>query len=159
MKGKKILLLFLALALPSFVFVFLKMFGKNQFDVPALFSAQVPAATGECGLEYELPYHVPDSVLGQVMNPQDSLAVIVFSAADAASLDRVKEKYGTGSMTWKSLDPATNVFLQRCIFLLAEPFDVVLVDRKGLIRGHYNSADRDEIDRLVTEIAILLKKY
>lgn len=159
MKGKKILLLFLALALPSFVFVFLKMFGKNQFDVPALFSTQVPEATGECGLDYRLPYHVPDSVLGQVMNPQDSLAVVVFSAANTASLDRVKEKYGTGSITWKSLDPATNVFRRRCIFLLAEPFDVILVDRKGLIRGHYNSTDRDEIDRLVTEIAILLKQY
>ncbi|HYG19437.1 MAG TPA: hypothetical protein VD816_10935, partial [Ohtaekwangia sp.] len=49
--------------------------------------------------------------------------------------------------------------IRSCIFFLKEPFDVVLVDRKGRIRGEYDADDRDEIDRLITEITIILKKY
>jgi len=46
-----------------------------------------------------------------------------------------------------------------CIFLLKKPYDVVLIDRKGLIRGQFVSDNREEIDRLITEVDIILKKY
>jgi hypothetical protein len=46
-----------------------------------------------------------------------------------------------------------------CIFLLKAPYDVVMIDRKGLIRGQFVSDNREEIDRLMTEIDIILKKY
>ena len=72
---------------------------------------------------------------------------------------RVAEKYEKESITWNYLTSEEHSFLQRCIFATSEPFDVILIDRKGGIRGQYNSSDRDEVDRLLTEIAILLKKY
>jgi len=46
-----------------------------------------------------------------------------------------------------------------CIFLLKKPYDVVLIDRRGLIRGQFVSDNREEIDRLITEVDIILKKY
>jgi hypothetical protein len=159
MKGKQILLLFLALGLPSIVFVFLKMFGKNQFDVEPLFTKQVPAVAQECGLQYQLPYQVPDSVFSHISKATDSLVVVVFHATDHAPLDRVEEKYEKEPVGWKYLDPGNNSFRQRCIFMLEKPLDVALMDRTGKIRGQYSSVDRDEVDRLMTEIAILLKKY
>jgi hypothetical protein len=42
---------------------------------------------------------------------------------------------------------------------LAEPFDAVLVDSKRRIRGQYDLKDRDEVDRLITEVAIIFKQY
>lgn len=159
MKGKQILLLFLALGLPSLIFVFLKMFGKNQFDVEPLFTKEIPAIASECGLQYPLPYQMPDSVLSQISDVSDSLVVVAFHAGELAALDRVEEKYEKEPIGWKYLDPEKNSFRQRCIFMIEKPFDVALVDRNGKIRGHYNSGDRDEVDRLLTEIAILLKKY
>jgi hypothetical protein len=159
MKGKQILLLFLALALPSIIFVFLKMFGKNHFDVEPLFTEQVPSMTRECGLPYKLPYQIPDSVFSRISDVTDSLVVVVFHATEHAPVGRVEEKYEKEPVGWKYLDPEKNSFRQRCIFMIEKPFDVALIDRNGKIRGQYNSADREEVDRLMTEIAILLKKY
>lgn len=35
----------------------------------------------------------------------------------------------------------------------------VLVDKQGRIRGYYNGTDKKEVDRLITEIKILLEEY
>jgi hypothetical protein len=48
---------------------------------------------------------------------------------------------------------------KKCVFLLKEPFDLVMVDRAGVIRGQYTSNDREEVDRLIMEITIILKRY
>ena len=42
---------------------------------------------------------------------------------------------------------------------MREQFDLVLLDNEGTIRGQYVSDDREEMDRLITELSILLKKY
>jgi hypothetical protein len=52
-----------------------------------------------------------------------------------------------------------NEKLKRCVFFLSDVQDLVLVDATGVIRGQYLSTDRDEMDRLITEIAIILKRY
>jgi hypothetical protein len=161
MKNNKFLLLVIALIVPSLIFVFLKFFGTNQFDVPVLFSDRLPQHVQECGLQYPVPYTVADSVLSmEGMTSADSLLVVHFRTAhEGKPLQRVAEKYNAEPVRWKDADLATHAFLMRCIFLMEEPFDVALVDRNGVIRGQYDSSKRDEVDRLITEVAIILKKY
>jgi hypothetical protein len=46
----------------------------------------------------------------------------------------------------------------KCDLLIGPGIDIVLLDKEN-IRGQYSSADRDEVDRLSTELDIILKKY
>lgn len=162
MKGKKIILLFIGLLLPVCVFVFLKMFGRNEFQVEPLFADALPDLPSECGVvSYQLPYHLPDSIVEDINFGRDSLICVFFASGERAESTgaKLKEKHKNDPVRFTFLDPVKNVFTSKCIFLLAEPFDVALVDRKGVLRGHYNSSKRDELDRLSTEITIILKKY
>jgi hypothetical protein len=36
---------------------------------------------------------------------------------------------------------------------------VTIVDNQNRIRGYYDATDRDEVDRLIVEIKIILKQY
>jgi hypothetical protein len=45
------------------------------------------------------------------------------------------------------------------MFLVSEKYSAVLVDGKKQIRGYYQLATREEADRLLMEISILLRDY
>ena len=63
-------------------------------------------------------------------------------------------KYGY-FVTAKENDPeATNIEDQ---FVHTDKF--VLVDKEGQIRGYYDGTNRKDVDRLITEISILLQEY
>ncbi|HEY9006492.1 MAG TPA: hypothetical protein VIM75_10170 [Ohtaekwangia sp.] len=162
MKGTKAILLFLAFLLPILIFLFLKYFGKNEFAVAPLFVTEMPEMQSGCG-PVTLPYHVQDSVLAALPWKQDSLILIVFGQPDkeaTTQLKRIAEEV-EGGIQQKIITEAEPNFvsLKKCTFLLQEPFDLVLVDKKGTIRGQYIASDREDIDRLLTEAAIILKKY
>ena len=53
-------------------------------------------------------------------------------------------------------DPA---FLRECVFLMRGDTPVVVVDNRNRIRGYYYASDRDEVDRMIVEIKIILKQY
>ena len=90
--AKKGILLFLALLMPAVIFIFLKMFGRNEFDVTPLFQDKV-AVAGECNLEYVTPYRVADSVRAG-LGTGDSLACIWFKKPSFQNtLRKVREKY------------------------------------------------------------------
>jgi hypothetical protein len=55
-------------------------------------------------------------------------------------------------------EPELN-FLRRCVLLLKDPYNIVVVDDRKRIRGYYEGDSRDEIDRLLIELSIILKKY
>jgi hypothetical protein len=143
MQGKKVLFLFLALLLPICVFLFLKIFGKNEFQVKPLFQEVLPELSMEC-LPVKLPYRLSAAVVAEAQN----------------QITRLKEEFAGAPLTIKIID-ADDAFDQakKCVFFLKDPYDLVLVDNKGLIRGQYVSHDREETDRLITEIDIILKKY
>ncbi len=46
-----------------------------------------------------------------------------------------------------------------CVFMVHAPRNVVLVDSEKKIRGYYVIDSREETDRLIVEMEILLKKY
>jgi hypothetical protein len=156
--GKKSLLLFIGLVLPILVFLFLKMFGKNQFDVPY---PELPKSD-DCTLAYSEPYVVPDSVINDLTNRSFELLIVNFGVS-SKKLERLITKYAVVAV---SIDPGNGsslaqdmAFKKHCIFRANEPNNLVLLDSRRQIRGLYDGTDRDELDRLEAEIIILLKKY
>jgi hypothetical protein len=159
---KKAVLLFLALLLPACIFLFLRIFGKNEFNVEPLFQdSKEKIIRAECG-EITLPYKIPSRVLSELITAKDSLAIICFDTPDEdPKFRKLKEELGSEPVHFEISHPGNEARASwyECVFLMTQPADIVVVDRTGTIRGQYNSEDRDEIDRLKTEITILLKKY
>ncbi len=159
---RKTIFLFLALVLPVCIFLFLKMFGRNEFAVPALYTDTYPEIHENCGI-VKLPYYIPDSILAMLPLDKDSLVVIVFGDLSNESLNqirRIEQEFGQDPVKVMTLNATSQHFSWKdCIFFLKEPFNVVMVDKRGAIRGQYVSSLREEIDRLLTELTIILKKY
>ncbi|HRI80539.1 MAG TPA: hypothetical protein PLR06_13485 [Cyclobacteriaceae bacterium] len=159
---KKTLYLFLALLLPGLIFVFLKLAGKNEFVIPVYYEEKVSDSVNRCGLQYNVPYHIPDSVWKGNENILRA-NLFVFSEKDfvgdkiAADLE---DELGAGMVNWIRVpgDPNENE-KWKCVFLVSDPWQVVLVDDKGRIRGYYDPRLREELDKLRVELKILLKKY
>lgn len=157
MNVKKAILLFLALLLPVCIFVFLKFFGKNEFDVPAFYQEEKPEAPSDCSYEYSMPYVIPDSVMTSVVK-DDSKTLYLIHFSSPENLSRVVENYGSDINVVNDPDLGT-ASIRKCVFLMNEKQDVILIDKQKRIRGYYDSKDREEIDRLLLELDILLKKY
>jgi hypothetical protein len=186
----KTIILILAFVLPICIFIFLKLFGRNEFDVPPLFATTPPSVVQGCDRNVALPYAVSDSIWSSFKAAPDSLFVIFFEPPDGEArnqMDRVNEQTGSdpiqlieltnvGSKATAGFDigeasdsaafiqttTKKNIdytMLRRCVFLLDGDSNVVMVDRRGVLRGQYIASDREDIDRLLTEITILLKKY
>ena len=162
MNLKKPILLFLALLFPACVFVFLKFFGKNEFIVPPLYTDAYPDGIKECGVRVTLPYHIPEDVKSSLLFSQDSLILVHFGELSTDSekqLERVSNEFGK-AIKLQVMQASDSVRkLKKCVFFLKDSYDLVVVDRAGLIRGQYISDDREEVDRLLMELAILFKKY
>jgi hypothetical protein len=176
--SKKFLYLFLALALPGLVFVFLKQFGKNEFKVPVFFEEGL-LADSLCSISSRGPYQVPDSIIGKIgFNKSFNAHLVIvypFVKDDLTEVTRIKSKYALDSVEIVVLSgvpnfPKTEIpitFLDFnnfgnlvwCWLRVAEPMSVIVLDSKNQIRGFYDGSKRDEIDRLDLELSILLKKY
>jgi len=160
---KKGVFLFLALLLPIFIFLFLKFFGKNEFAVRPLFQDAAPEPQTGCR-PIKIPYHIPDSVFNTLAFERDTLLILWFGDLTDSGVTQFRrvskelEKDPVKNQIIASNDQTMQV-LRPCIFLLKKPYDVVMIDRKGLIRGQFVSDNREEIDRLITEVDIILKKY
>ena len=145
--------------MPVVIFLFLKGFGKNEFNVPPMFTDAMPARSSNCTDDIALPYFISNAELQNAGISVDSLACVSFADVNGKDpLSRVKNQYNSYPLRFFGSEHLSSE-KRECVFLLQEPFDVALVDSKGRIRGQYNSSRRDEIDRLITEIAIIFKKY
>jgi hypothetical protein len=176
--NKKVLYLFLALALPGLIFVFLKFFGKNEFEVPVYYQAGFHADS-VCQMARVGPYHLPDSVLSKIGSKSQHYSRIVaiypFIKDDLSELKRIAEKYQIdnvetiivsgipnlpkSSMSVTQLNYDSFGWVVTCGLRVQEPWSVVLVDEQNQIRGYYDGSRRDEMDRLDLELSIVLKKY
>jgi hypothetical protein len=162
--SKKGLFLLLALIVPLLVFCFLKFFGKNEFVVEPLF--QTGESKTPAGCQIQIPYIISDSIYSALKqgHEDDSLLIVLYEryskdlTTSETQLDRVKEAFqlGTGLGLHHISNPDESI---RCGLVLKPSLDLVLVDAKKRIRGQYNSNDRDEVDRLMTELDIILKRY
>jgi len=164
MKIRKLIFLTLALLLPVAVFVFLKIFGRNEFNVPPLHQEGEIEVPSNCNFAYTSPYSIPDSIINNLkLRTQDSLYVIYFDP----SLNTAMKRVGAESRWWSVKILSASSFsrgsdlrvIRECVFLMKPPASVTLVDHRNRIRGYYDGADRDEVDRLIVEMKIILKQY
>ena len=154
----------LALILPLLVFSFLKFFGKNEFVVEPLFQTEASKLPEGCALT--IPYVISDNVYSFLKQNHegDSLLIILYErhskdlSSSETQLDRLKESFQVGTGLGLSHVSSSDESI-RCGLALKPSLDLVLVDAKKRIRGQYSSTDRDEVDRLMTELDIILKRY
>jgi hypothetical protein len=159
-KSKKLILLFLALLLPVCIFLFLKIFGRNEFSVQPLYTDVLPENASECGVTIALPYRIPEVVQDSLLLSKTELTLIHFGILESQkhnSFKRIKDEYP--DKVGFIMLPDAAVDLRQCVFFLTGEKDLVLVDNEGMLRGQYQSADRDEIDRLRMELTILFNEY
>ena len=164
---RKIITLCLALLLPGLIFLFLKFFGKNEFDVTPLYQQADSEFPSACHIDYPVPYLIPDSVMQRFGAPAGStLRVLAFIDSAALELpkqiNRVEEAFAGESVTVFRLEEKNTGsldWLQKCVFLLEKEQTVVLLDASGKIYGQYEGASLDDMDRLIVELKILLKQY
>jgi hypothetical protein len=158
MQGKKALFLFLALLLPVGIFIFLRLFGKNEFEVPAFYQDKSPMVA-ECNFTYTAPYVVPDSVMARLAAVGKNELYLIHLSGDLSS--RIKQEITDKEVTFvdgKLFENNVEQF-RKCILLVPAQEDLIVVDSLGKIRGYYSSLEREEVDRLLLETKILLKKY
>lgn len=159
MQGKKALFLFLALLLPVGVFIFLKLFGKNEFDVPAFYQDKAPSVAG-CDFEYHAPYLLPDSVMTQLSALRNTELYLIHFSETLSTRIREEVKYSEIEFVdGKKLAGVRDDQFRKCVLLIPGMEDLIAVDKQGKIRGYYTSSDREEVDRLLLEVEISLKKY
>jgi hypothetical protein len=154
---RKILFLSLALLLPVIVFLFLKTFGRNQFDIPVYHKDSVEFIAG-CERTFEAPYVIADSVTAEIGWKGNEATLISFAKIPSEGLMRLKEDFEPSQLQIVSFNESKFARL-RCVFLVSEKYNAVLIDSKKQIRGYYQLTSRDEADRLLMEISILLKDY
>ncbi|MFN0203952.1 MAG: hypothetical protein ACKVTZ_20700 [Bacteroidia bacterium] len=165
MMNRKSAFLLIALLLPVLVFVFLKFFGKNEFAVVPLFQTAESKLPSDC-LGVTIPYFVSDSAYINLKQAHelDSILIIFYEATSAELT--ISDMQLTRLTEYLQLDKAVGFkrITQKnksveCALLLKPSLDLALLDSKKRIRGQYNSNDRDEVDRLMTELDIILKRY
>jgi hypothetical protein len=164
MKGRKLVFLLLALILPVAIFIFLKVFGRNEFHVPVMHEQTVEHAA-DCGFEYSAPYLIHDSVATFLkISHADSLYVIYFQPSLSVQVKRVSVEFASDPIGILSPRELSEVhvdqeILRKCILLMPSPHSIALLDNRRRIRGYYDGTDRDDVDRLIVEMKIILKRY
>jgi len=154
----KKIILFVALPLPILVFVFLKFFGKNEFEVPIYYTDGVTRNIPGCN-PYPIPYVLPDSALNAWgWTGAKATLVVLNENGIKDNLARVAELFEAGDYTiLKVADAPYEV--RTCILLAGDTSKIVIVDDQKRIRGYYTPTTRKETDRLGVELRILLKQY
>lgn len=155
--------LFLAFFLPIGLTFFLQFFGKSEFNIPVYYEKGIGADTlaSECHYQYRAPYVIPDSVANKLAKGVTTAMLITIDSGSLAkkNFDRVKEELTAGEFTFVLVNQANSNSLLSCVLFLKGDWTTVLVDDHKRIRGYYNPAKREDADRLIAEMKILLKDY
>ena len=165
--ARKVTYLLIALGLPGLVFVFLKFFGRNEFNIPVFHQESTVEAPVGCFVKLQTPYQVPDTIMHKLgVRSKERATVISYenNHEGERNIEKVKREIGSDvalifpNRTMASED---SVFtkIKNCFLLLNEPYTTVLIDNDRRIRGYYAPSSLEESDRLVLELKILLKKY
>jgi len=162
MKRYKWIYLGIALLFPILLSLFLKYFGKSEFNIPLYYQSGIDSLSGVCHYHFSTPYAVPDSIRAG-LSPESGRVLIVTtdSSTDAKkNFERIKEEVENTDYDFFVMKAdSTTDRLRSCFLLLNKPWTTVLIDGQKRIRGYYAPSTREETDRLMVELKILLKKY
>lgn len=177
-------LLIIMLAVPVFLFLFLKFFGENKFDLPYLVALGVEKTSfSELYNDYDqnLDENYLKSIPGDSIylvfpeidsNLDGSKAVLIlysplqsFNENQQLEIDRFKSKIKNptdlniieikNAETDKFWSLFFKVNKQKGRTFVNNVGMIALLDQKGFFRGIYNPSIKSEIDRLITEYQIL----
>ena len=157
--NKKITYLLVALALPGLIFIFLKIFGKNHFDIPVYYKNGISDSLRECSGMHHGQYTLPDSVLAIFSNKNAEASLFVdASERSNKELEKLKQSFENQLqiISLEGIEPARLNRIKKCNLLLKEPWKAVLIDNQKRIRGYYAFNSLEETDRLNVEVEILL---
>ena len=157
--NKKITYLLVALALPGLLFIFLKIFAKNHFEIPIYYKDGIADSLKECSEPHHGQYTLPDSVLNAFGYKNDIDCLFI----DAAEINNkevahVRKSFGSQLqiISLDGIEPKRLSRIRKCVFILKEPWKAVLIDKQKRVRGYYAFTNLEETDRLKVEIEILL---
>lgn len=159
------------LLIPVVIFLFLKFFGENRFDIPIYYQTAQENPFSDCPEISEWPYtvkglddnYLPALFLFYEADGSISLLDIenIIQRLDESVEGITNHVYTTDSALATEYDVTAlsersfNT-LRRCALLTDTLNQYILVDTKKQIRGYYG-LERDEIDRLIVELKILLE--
>lgn len=171
MKGiVKGIILLAILAIPVVIYVFLKLFGNNEFSIPVYYAQGVKAPFTECVYK-GVPYAVNTS---RYKGEKANVTVFfhennTFRSTDLNNIQRrlVSVFPNDFAFTPFGLSPADRGEItvldstefrrsMHCDFVTDTLNQFILHDKNGAIRGYY-STDLAEVDRLIVETKILLE--
>jgi hypothetical protein len=157
--------LVVALAAPVAVAVFLKLFGRNQYDVPPLFTDSLPPIPAHCLNNPTVPYSIPEKIRIRLgLQGNAPLFLLYTGPADSVELQRLQHTFTEEEVrvvilsASKALPADSLEFYKACYLFVKEQNVKILVDSIGQIRGYYGSL-REETDKLLMEASIILRKY
>jgi len=174
----KFTILLVVLAIPAVVYLFLKSFGVNEYNIPIFYENGIPFSSCQ---DDSKPHrvHIPQSFY----NGDSSGVVLYFpdlqNKEATMQIDRVKGTFKNVCFLEMSIPDSIsentifNQWLTRSKFLdfincelgigqdtlvsKVPMNEIMLIDREGRIRGYYETDDFEEMDRLIIEIEILIK--
>lgn len=186
MKSKylKIIILFFALLLPVCIFLFLRIFGSNEFNIPIYYQTQTELDSIGCeGLKapYQLLEVIFDGIEGNKNVKLNGITTVIFMASDSVidkelkrQLNRVQDRLPEQMVNlqlvgWSNVEDVKGwntdqieklsfQTIKRCVLLSSRDNQFVLIDSGGNIRGYYGSREVEEVDRLIVEVKILNSK-
>lgn len=151
--------LLIALALPGLIFIFLKIFGRNHFDIPVYYKDGITDSLNECSGAHQGQYFLPDSVLTIFKCKNDVTSLFVDdSEINSKAVEKLKFSFKDQLqiISLNSLELTRLKGIKKCTLFLNEPWKAVLVDKQKRIRGYYAFTSLEETDRLNVEVEILL---
>ncbi len=158
---RKTIFLILVFLLPISIYLFLKFFARNEFDIPVFYKESIDLKAG-CDYKYTVPYKVPDSI-ASVLNSKKTRAVLVVDAISRAKqLTKIREQFLMEELTivyLTDLNEQRTSLWKNCFLFLSPPYSVLLMDDQNQIRGYYSLSNLDDSDKMEVELKILLKKY
>ena len=172
LKKSKILLM-LSLVLPVVIFLFLKFFGKNQFDLPVFYETADEWPT-ECS-NPNFPFVINDStqsnlgikglatlILLKPMDPEGAKRLPAEVDTTRIRVIQLVRDLSCGGLSMNS--PFRKILIPcgteiHCDLGAGSNEAAILADENGRIRSVFKSLEREETDRAIMEIKILLKDY
>ncbi|MCF6359744.1 MAG: hypothetical protein L3J29_03180 [Cyclobacteriaceae bacterium] len=175
---KKVLFLIAALVIPSLVYIFLRGFGDNKFEIPVYYSNGVPiegceSDTNKVHLVKFKDYHLQGSQLfyfpqwindaefyRQCKRIKNKPYQVVFTAISDSLLQHELGNTLVVSDKQQLYDIANCALVLGQEAAVSKPIynQLVLVDAQMRIRGYYNGNNLEDMDRLDVELDILSKE-
>lgn len=152
MKNRKLIILFLSLALPVLIFLFLKIFGKNQFDL-TVFHTDASTWPLDCPSPTVYPYFPDLMDKGRVVATKPS--ILLLKRPEDEAIKRLPVEIDTSALPLIRLPES----IDRCLFGAPSGTGAIIIDKNGAVRGIFAQLNREETDRLIMESKILLENY